>query len=215
MHRVDAERGELARGQCEDGFGVDVADDAKYVGFDGLNLTWETLEGLAPPATWPREKRGAEKCQLCPHNAFGSGDNGKGKACRNASLLVVLPLHNADPADFNAKWIAKAALHRIFVSPTSMKSWAKYAATVVDEKKGAGLPLSGVVTLATVRPDDKNKQAVDFSVASTVPVGMMDAVLARRAEAREIALRPPQYVAPQATGAKPAGGKRVAPKKKR
>lgn len=176
----------------------------------------ETLENMGPPEAWPKEKRGAEKCQLCPNNAFGSGDEGKGKACRNSDALIVLPLHNVDPASFNMKWIEKQPLVRMFVPPTSMKHWGKYASMIVDAKKGAGVPLHAVVTLATVQPSDKSKQEVVFTAASFPPENVMAALTARRAEARELAVRPPVYQAPKAADAKSkgtAGRKRVAPKR--
>jgi hypothetical protein len=173
----------------------------------------ETLEGLAPPANWPADKRGAESCQLCPNNAFGSGDGGQGKACRNTDLLIVMPLHSFEPSTFNAKAVEKAPLYRMFIAPTSMRNWGKYAATVIDEKKGAGLPLHAIVTVATVQPSDKHKQEVTFAAASLVPPNVMDALTERRKEARELALKPPVYQAPK-EGAKRTqggGGKRVAP----
>jgi hypothetical protein len=175
----------------------------------------ETLEGLAPPEAWPADKRGAATCQLCPKNAFGSGDNGEGKACRNTDVLIVLPLHNIEPANFTPKAIEKMPLYRLFVPPTSMRHWGKYATQIVDEKKGAGLPLHAIVTMAVSQPSEKHKQELVFSAASTVPANVMDVLTERRKEARDLALKPPVYQAPKGdkTVKGAAGRKRVAPAK--
>ena len=178
----------------------------------------ERSENLAPPATWPAEHKGADSCQLCPKNAFGTGKDGQGKACRNSDCLIVLPLHNVDPASFTDKWIEKQPLMRMFVPPTSMRAWAKYAETIVDEKKGAGVPLHAVVTLAVVQPSDKYKQELAFSAASVLDEKTVDALTKRRDEARELALKPPVYQAPKkgpaASKATAGGRKRVAPKRR-
>lgn len=85
-------------------------------------------DGKAPDAqsTDPQ----AKKCMACAHNAWGSGTNGKGKACSDSLRLAV-----ANPAELNDPMLLR-------VPPASLKAIIEYSAMLA--RKGA--PLEGVIT---------------------------------------------------------------------
>lgn len=76
----------------------------------------------------------ADTCSVCPNNVFGSAMNGKGKACKNARLLAVVP---ADAEE------GKTPIWTMSVPPASIKFFDSYVSTLAVKNKT--IPL-GVVT---------------------------------------------------------------------
>lgn len=70
-------------------------------------------EGIRPDAGVPSPQ--SESCATCPHNVFGSGANGKGKACQDTRRLALAALSSLD----------NPMLLRI--PPGSFKNLVKYA----------------------------------------------------------------------------------------
>lgn len=71
---------------------------------------------MAPPDNAP--DRQFQQCDGCPHNAFGSAEVGRGKACKNQYRLGVLP---EDTKDAREKELVFLTL-----PPTSIKPWNKH-----------------------------------------------------------------------------------------
>ena len=86
--------------------------------FAVASLDWDASEideKMAPPADLP--SRMSDKCSTCPMNAFGSAEQGRGKACKNTVRLALL-LEGAD--------YAKAEGVMLSIPPTSLKPWTQY-----------------------------------------------------------------------------------------
>lgn len=66
----------------------------------------------------PREPQAAV-CGECPNNVFGSGPNGKGKACKNSYILAVLPAD--DP---------EGHIHKVRISASGLKHFHEYLKTL-------------------------------------------------------------------------------------
>jgi len=84
---------------------VDVADDKPpdCVSFDGY----------LPAAN--AQKKESDACQSCRYNQFGSGEGGRGKACKNMRRLVLVTVIDGEPMFL-----------RLSLSPTSLKAYTKY-----------------------------------------------------------------------------------------
>jgi hypothetical protein len=85
-------------------------------------------DGVAP-ASDAADKQAA-KCAACEHNAWGTGNNGKGKACSDSLRLAL-----SFPDSINDPFLLR-------VPPASLKAVTEYAAFL--SRKGA--PMEGLVT---------------------------------------------------------------------
>lgn len=66
----------------------------------------------------------ADSCKSCPKNQFKSADNGKGKACKDAYVLALLPpMVDGETAE---EYQARAALVTLEISATGIKPFEKY-----------------------------------------------------------------------------------------
>lgn len=90
-------------------------------------------KALAPPDGVP--VRQADICAHCPKNEFGSGNNGKSKACRNGRRLLL--------ASVNGEKVNMDDLVILNLPPTSQKSYARYVKNITTIH---GYPTWGVVT---------------------------------------------------------------------
>lgn len=93
-------------------------------------------DGVAPDAQATDKQ--AKKCAACAHNVWGSGTNGKGKACSDSLRIAV-----AKPDELNDPMLLR-------VPPASLKAVTEYAAML--SRKGA--PLEGVVTKIKFDPSE-------------------------------------------------------------
>jgi hypothetical protein len=80
----------------------------------------------APDAPTPQ----AKSCAACPHNVFGSGKEGRGKACQDNRRLAVAPAGRLDDPML------------LRIPPTSLRPLAEYAGEVEQR----GVPMAAVVT---------------------------------------------------------------------
>lgn len=94
----------------------------------------------------------SKNCATCRHNTWGSGKNGKGKACADARRLAVSP----------AGQLNEPMLLR--VPPASLKPLGEYGSMLA--KRGIGF--DGVVTKIRFEPGESSPKLV-FS-----PVGLLD-----------------------------------------
>lgn len=122
-------------------------------------------------------------CQGCPYNEFKSGDNGKGKACKNRRDLAVIPASVLDEPDV-AKAILDAEVAVFSVSPSNLKVWKGYVAGVAR----LGLPLWGVTTrIGLPSVFEQAFQVVDGGdLKPKLTQAVWDAIEKKRAEARDL-----------------------------
>jgi hypothetical protein len=154
----------------------------------------------------------ADRCFGCKFNEFKSGDNGKGKACKNRRDLAVLPadvLDHEDPADV-AKAILDSDLAVFSVSPSNISVWKSFVAGLARAK----LPLWGVTTrisLPSVFTQDF--QVVDGGdLKPKLTQAVWDAIEKKRAEARELLVVPYEPMSEeQKEAAKAPKGRAAAP----
>jgi hypothetical protein len=165
-------------------------------------------EELAPHEA--AEQRQAATCAECPHNAWGSADVGRGKACKNRRRLAVLPAGSFDaaggftPVD-DPDHYRKATQAYLGVSPTGINAYAAYVKQLATMLKR---PPFGVFTRVKVVPDDKNQFKLLFELLAPVPAELLGAVLERAKGQRELTVFPYPKAAPAAE--KPAGRGRAA-----
>lgn len=94
----------------------------------------------SPEATTPQ----AKSCAGCAHNVWGTGQNGKGKACSDSRRLAVAPA-----GDVNDPMLLR-------VPPASLKPLAEYAALI--ERRN--LPMEAVVTTIRFDPEESTPRLV-------------------------------------------------------
>ena len=154
---------------------------------------------MAPEADSPTPQ--SEKCGTCPLNAFGSGNNGKSKACQNRYWLSVLLV---DPDNPDAHNDPSAPLYLLDLSPSNLRSfegavahtsrmlghWAKAIYTV----QGKNVGTYATVTFVDPVPNPDYAQHV-----------------ARRPEAQDALFRRPDFAAAAAA----APPRRAAPPARR
>lgn len=107
-----------------------VAHNMLYAGGYNPNLRqppvcWaigKVLDEMKPSDSVPTPQH--TDCATCPKNQWGSGQNGKGKACKNQRRLLILP-PNFKEGDEPMT---------LFVSPTGLKSWNKYVKKLAQEQ---------------------------------------------------------------------------------
>lgn len=103
----------------------------------------------------------AEGCADCPKNQWGSGEGGKGKACKNIRRLALLPLDAAqDPTK-----TATADVVYLKLPVMSVRNWAKYVNDCAAETKR---PPFAVVTQIGTEPDTKAQFKVTFKLGFKV-----------------------------------------------
>lgn len=81
----------------------------------------------------------SDTCQLCPHNAWGSAEKGKGKACADYKLVVVLPAHMINLPD------EKRQPFTLRLPAMTLKAFKVYERSLTQH----GIPLQGAVTTLT------------------------------------------------------------------
>jgi hypothetical protein len=85
-------------------------------------------------------------CQTCPHNAWKSADNGKGKRCSDYKLVVVVPANKLDGQPFQLR-----------IPAASLKALKSYERSLNTN----GLPLNGVITQLSFA--DKEYPELEFA----------------------------------------------------
>lgn len=129
-----------------------------------------------PKASSPQ----SEYCHNCPRNQWGSGEGGKGKACKNVRRLALLPLDAAQDA---ARTTASDSIY-LKLPVMSVKNWSKY---VNDVASIAKRPPFAVVTQISTEPDPKSQFKVTFQLGFKVAEPDVLTALVERHE-RELAL---------------------------
>lgn len=143
----------------------------------------------------------AAQCSGCPHNEFGSGRTGQGKACSNRRRLLMLVAghyqHSAtgwqlqpqmDPA-----YYADTPMLTMALAPTTLGGWGDFVRkTAADYQR----PIFGVIARVYLYAHPKHgKEAIGFETLGPVPDEWAPTIIGRHQEAaREImqGFEPPQ-----------------------
>jgi hypothetical protein len=150
-------------------------------------------------------------CATCEWNQFGSADRGKGKACKDARRLALLPAgtiqRNGDidlVEDPNE--LAKAEFGFAVLPPTSLTPYATFVRQVANTMKR---PPHGIYAIMKCNPDPKNQFVISWEVVDLVPEKTLAAVMERHDEAQKALIQPYTYPSEEerAERAKPARGK--------
>ena len=128
---------------------------------DNASPDCSSEEGVKPDSSI--ESPQAKTCAVCPKNAWGSGKEGKGKACQDSRRIAV-----AAPDQLNEPMLLR-------VPPASLKPLAEYGKTLSNR----GVPYAAVVTKVRFEKEVATPQL------SFTPVGFLNE--AQFAEANMIA----------------------------
>jgi hypothetical protein len=109
-----------------------------------------SADGITPDVGVPKPQN--TTCQLCPHNAWKSGTNGKGKRCADSKVLVVVPANKLDGQPFQLQ-----------IPAASLKAFGAYVKTLDTH----GIPVNGVVTQLSFTDDEY--PALEFAFVDTLP----------------------------------------------
>lgn len=97
------------------------------------------------------------KCENCPHNAFGTADKGKGKACKNMHRLYILVEGSPIPVSLT-------------LPPTSLEIWRNYALLDIA---ASGLDISEVITEFSL-VNEVNEAGIKYSIVNFKLVGKIN-----------------------------------------
>ena len=134
---------------------------------------------------------GLYSCEGCPMNAWGSAEQGRGKACKNKRRLTLIPAgyYTSKPKsrDFDLHLITDLAhfetADAAFLSlpVTSVKDWATFVGQCSANFR---VPPHGVVTRIYIEPDPASQYKVKFEILDVVPDDLIPVVIARNEAAR-------------------------------
>ena len=145
----------------------------------------KVINTMAPEPDSPAIQ--SDKCSSCELNQFGSGANGKSKACKNSRLVAVLVI---DPENPEAHNDPAAPLYTIDLPPTAIQSFDGAVAAVA--RSLAGPPVKAILTMTATN-------AGTYALIKFVePVPNPDYAVhfARRAETVDMLNRKPDFSAP-------------------
>jgi hypothetical protein len=148
----------------------------------------------------------AEHCSGCPHNEFGSGQNGKGKACSNRRRLIMLlagtyqnvnGMMQLQPMTDPEHYRTTGFLH-MTLPPTTLKAWGEYVRASAAQYQR---PFFGLVTRIYLYAHPVHgKEAVGFEPLAMVPDEWAMNVIPRQQKAMQEIMEgyePPQNSHPQ------------------
>jgi len=142
----------------------------------------KVIADMAPDPDCPSPQ--AETCAKCPLNQFGSGNNGKSKACKNTRELAVLLVDQNNP---DALGDPSTPLYTLSLPPTALRSFDG-AAAVVARTLG-GPPLKAILTVTATNAGTYALIAFSDPVANPHYADHAQ----RRAEAAELLARKPDF----------------------
>lgn len=166
---------------------------------DCYAIDYDRSPGTMKPEDDSPDKQ-SEICAACPMNQFGSGSNGKSKACQNRYWLAVLLVDPENPEGINDP---SAPLHLIDVSPSNRRGFDRFVASCA--RSLAGPPIKARVTMIGESMGTYAK--LDFVDMEANPDYAIHA--SRREEARDIVTRRPDFTResappPKAAARRPA-----------
>lgn len=145
------------------------------------------LSTLAPEEDSPAIQH--DDCATCPLNQFGSGANGKSKACKNSRVLAVVLV---DPEDPSAAALPEAPIYTLELPPTAIKSFD-------GAVQGVARALSGppVKAVLTVRAKNVGTYAL-ITFHDPLPNPDYAVHYSRRGEVQDTLFRKPDFAAYEA-----------------
>jgi hypothetical protein len=114
------------------------------------------------------EKPQSTDCDSCPHNKFGSAENGKGKACKNVRRLAVLP---ASPLSAETLASNEPAWLKVPVMSV-VKTWSPFVRLCGAQ----GKPPWAVITDVSIKPDTQAQFLITFIPVGLVPDDLLGVV---------------------------------------
>lgn len=163
----------------------------------------KVVNDMAPENDSPQAMH--SDCRTCPLNQFGSGNNGKSKACKNSRLLAVLLV---DPDSPDAHNQPDAPIYTMELPPTAIRSFDGAVAHVARTLNS--VPVKAILTVTA-------RNAGTYALISFIdPVPNPDYAVhaARRTECQDMLFRKPDFAAYEAKAA-PASRGRSAPAPRR
>ena len=119
----------------------------------------------------------SDNCKECPHNRWGSGPRGRGKACREGARVIVMPANVP---------LKSAALYTAKVPVTSLGTVTAFSARCSQAQK-----LSGeFVTVLSVVEDKKSFFKVHLNIKEISTDLNIEELLAKQDQAYELAMQP-------------------------
>jgi hypothetical protein len=104
-------------------------------------------DGLKPEASSPHLQN--DYCKTCKHNQFGTGPNGRGKACADSKRLVVVPVDDMRNEAYGGPMLLR-------VPAASLQNMAAFG----DKLKQLNYPVYGVATRVSFDPKVTHPQFV-------------------------------------------------------
>lgn len=127
-------------------------------------------------------------CHTCPNNAWGSADQGRGKACQNRRELTLLPAGFYMPRqrsrDFDLQLIDDPRQFltldtaRLRLPVTSVNNWARYVGLIAAQYRR---PPAGVISRVFLEPDQKTQYKVNFELVEPVADALASVIIQRQA----------------------------------
>jgi hypothetical protein len=119
----------------------------------------------------------SDTCKGCRWDAWGSADQGKGKACKNTARIAILPWTGEETEDE----IAKKEIIYIRTSVTSTRKWLDYYNNniVADYRNTIGT----LVTRMSIEADKKTQFTLDFETVDGIDRDLAIAVRGRLKQA--------------------------------
>ena len=131
----------------------------------------------------------AERCIACPHNEFGSGRTGTGKACSNRRRMLMLLAGTYAPGQTglvlspytDVQHYAETPMLTMSIAPTSAAGWGEFV-------RGAAAtyqrPPFGVIARVYLYTHPKHgKEAVGFEALAPVPDAWTPTIIQRHQQA--------------------------------
>lgn len=150
----------------------------------------------------------ADRCGACPHNEFGSGRTGQGKACTNRRrlLMLVAGTYKQGPQGWvlephtDPAYYEDAAMLTMALPPTTLGGWGEFVRRTAAEYQR---PMFGVIARVFLYAHPKHgKEAVGFEPLAPTPDEWGATIIKRHQEAASAIMEgfePPQ-AAPQRGG---------------
>jgi len=127
-------------------------------------------DGVVPDSTI--EKPVNANCATCPKNAFGSGKEGRGKACQDYKRIAVALTDRTTGAMWQEG--GKISVFRLDLPPTSLRGFRNYTKTLTEHN----MPLPAVVTSMSFDANETHP-VVTFDFVGVLPEDAFNRVLDR------------------------------------
>jgi hypothetical protein len=163
------------------------------------------IYAMEPMPESPNIQNDGGPCRTCPLNQFGSGNNGKGKACQNRRLVALLVI---DPDNPDAHNEPDAPIYVLDLSPSNNKPLDAVVGNIARSLNGPALK-----AIVTISARNVGTYAA-VNIGHPIPNPDYALHFQRRAEAADILQRKPDFsaalAAPSARGNARQPARRIA-----